>query len=253
VSPDRGDDAQQHDCGRQRAVPAQMQPVPASSTQRLVARNSSIMPPWRSGVLRTSVLSITEDKTMFVAPRGRTRLCRNRNPAKLLRSRGPLKIVGTWLDAAVVLTEAGYTYWIVQTVMRFAGERRRCERVRRTKRRVEAKSQVVCTRGRSPYYVNTRIIPSVLSEAAWRRMGPRTVRSSNFSLFSPRILPVANSRSRHWRIRNTSSNARDCSSPNRTARDLFQHALLAAVGVAGNHPGRRWTLMLAQFAGRTGR
>jgi hypothetical protein len=44
------------------------------------------------------------------------------------RSRGPLQIGGTSLDAAVVRTEAGCTYRIGQTVMRFAGERRRDER-----------------------------------------------------------------------------------------------------------------------------
>jgi hypothetical protein len=64
---------------------------------------------------------------------------------KARRSIGPLQIGGTWFDAAVVSTEAGYTYRIGQTVMRFAGESPAWRKgVRRTKRRVKAKSGGVC-------------------------------------------------------------------------------------------------------------
>jgi hypothetical protein len=76
---------------------------------------------------------------------GRTHLRSFASRRKVRRSRGPLEIGETSLDAAVVSTEAGYTYRIGQTLMRFAGERRRGERGEEDEKRLKAKSLVVCT------------------------------------------------------------------------------------------------------------
>ena len=56
-------------------------------------------------------------------PATRTAYLTHRATPRLYR--GPLQIGGTSLDAAVVPTEAGYTYTIGQTLMPFAGKRRR--------------------------------------------------------------------------------------------------------------------------------
>jgi TnpA family transposase len=62
--------------------------------------------------------------------------------------------------------------------MRFAGERRHGERGEEGDKQAKAKSSVLCTCGRSLVYVHTRMIPSELSEAAWRqRMAQEDLRA----------------------------------------------------------------------------
>jgi hypothetical protein len=70
----------------------------------------------------------------------------------------------------VVRTEAGYTYRIGQTVMRFAGQRRRRERGEQDGKAGQGEiTGCLYLPKIAMVHVNTRMIPSVLTEAAWRR------------------------------------------------------------------------------------
>ena len=78
------------------------------------------------------------------------------------------------MDGTVVRTEAGCIYSIGKIDMRFAGERRRDERSEEGEKANQGEI-IGCLylQQIAMVHVNPWRLPSVLSEAAWRRMGPR--------------------------------------------------------------------------------